>query len=501
MAIKRAMTTDESIDGWGKPPPLNSELGSPFGYYDRLFYGWSEDGQVFDYGDWQARDFQRMLERDYKAQQIENVLSLPVLSAERQINAIDGDKGESDWLEGFWDADPFDGGCKTSLDQIIGSCTTAFTYRKAFMEKVFRIGYEGKVVYDKVAFRPATTCRMKREAKNGIFTGFEQESYAPLPNEASGVYPIQIPAKRAFVYLHNQRRDPMNGSSDLEITYWCYKTKQKLIFLWFQFLESVALPRTVVKANDVDVAKQIASKIAMMRGSAVIPVGTGGATESVGIDTLDSSGKGADQFMAAISWLDTAATDSILAGFLNLTGAAANGMRGGYGGGSFALSRDASDYYLQFEEAKCREIERSIRRDLFAPLIRYNFGPKGHVPRLKFEPLNSEDKSNQIAMLTALMAAKGPLAVPDDFVAMLAQQTANYFGMNGTEVHDAFVKAGAAAAAQAAAASEAGAAPVGQAVATLTGATDTAASLVKAGGPKKELPSELAKLDWSKIGG
>jgi uncharacterized protein DUF935 len=504
MAQRRAgnLAVIESVDDWSTPPPLGQELGSAFGWNDRLFYGWTEDGAVFDYGDWAARDLVKMMERDYKARQIEQVLALPLMSAEREIDGVKGDKGELDWLNGYWDADPIDGGCKTALDQIIGSCTTAFTYRKAFMEKVFREGYEGKIVYDKVAFRPATTCRMKRDPKNGTFMGFEQEAYAPGPNITEGFYPVQISPQRAFVYVHGTRTDPLNGTSDLEIAHWCYKTKQKLLFLWMQFLESVALPRTVVKANDVEIAKQIASQIARMRGSAVVPVGTGGSAQSVDVTTLDSSGKGAEQFTAAITWLDTAATHSVLAGFLDLTGAAANGLRGG-GGGSYALSKDASDYFLQFEEAKCREIERSIRRDLFAPLIRYNFGRSGKVPKLKFEPLNTEDKSQQIAMLTALMSAKGPEAVPNEFVAMLAQQTASYFGMDATKVHDAFVAAGKAAAAAAAAASPAGASPLGQGTATIAGATDAASAIAAPTVPdtsKKPLPPELAHLDWSQLG-
>lgn len=495
----------QDVDTWETPPPMGKEDGYAFGYNDRLFYGWTEKGAVFDYGDYEARDMLKMLERDYKARQIEGVLALPIMSAERQFKAVKGDKGEHDWLEGYWDADPIDGGCKTSLDQIIGSNTTAFTYKKSFNELVFKEGYEGKIVYDKVSFRPQTTCRMMRDPQHGTYLGFQQEAYAAvMPTITQGMYPIIIPANRSYTYVHGQRLDPLNGTSDLQIAHWCYKTKQKLLFLWFQFLEGVALPRTVVKAQDVEVAKQIAAQVARMRGSAVIPVGTNGSPNSVEINTLDTSGKGADQFREAITWLDQAATHSVLAGFLDLTGAATNGIRGG-GGGSYALSKDASDYFLQFEEAKCREIERSIRRDLFAPLIRYNFGKAGKVPKLKFEPLNTEDKSNQIAMLTAFTAMPPGGPVPTEFIAMLAQQVGNYFGMDPTKVHDDFLAAGKAAAASAAAMSPMGASPVGQGAAMLGGATQAAASMVgptPAAAPPPgapPMPSALQHLDWSKL--
>jgi hypothetical protein len=86
-----------------------------------------------------------------------------------------------------------------------------------------------------------------------------------------------------------------------------------------------------------------------MKASGVLPVGVGGGPDSVSIDMLDTSGKGADQFLEAIRWLDQAATQSVLAGFLDLTASAANGT------GSYALSNDASSFYLQMLESKARE--------------------------------------------------------------------------------------------------------------------------------------------------
>lgn len=467
MAGQLAVVTSQ--DGWETPPPLGVEQGSAFGYADRMFYGWSEDGAVFDYGDWAAQDLVEMMKRDYQGRKIESALSLPIMSAERHIIGVKGDKGENDWLNGYWEADPFEGGCRTELDEIIGANTTAITFRKAFYELVFKLGYEDKIVYDKVAFRPQTTCRSMRNPKNGDLIGFEQEPYAISPGIQQGIYPIQIPMKRAYVYVHGRRLNPLDGTSDLEVAHWCYKTKQKLLFLWMQFLESVALPRTVVKHDDPEIAKQIAAQVARMRGSAVIPIGTQGSA-NVDVATLDSSGKGAGQFKEAISWLDTAATQSVLAGFLDLTAQAAAGR------GSYALSKDASNLFLQFEEAKTREIEKSIRKDLFGPLIRYNFGAQAKIPKLQFEPLNAEDKSDQIAMLNALMSSKGSQYVPDEFIAMLAQQVATYFGMDGDKIHDSFISTAAQAAQQA---KEMGVSVQGQTVAKIAAPTQAASAMMR----------------------
>ena len=93
-----------------------------------------------------------------------------------------------------------------------------------------------------------------------------------LPERLVNHWPIRVPRKRAFVYVHGKRLDPLSGTSDLEIAYWCYKTKQKLMFLWFQFLEGVSLPRTIVKANDITVAQQVAGQVSRLKSSGVLPV-------------------------------------------------------------------------------------------------------------------------------------------------------------------------------------------------------------------------------------
>lgn len=471
-----------SEDGVNLPPLGTPEQGSEFGFYDRLFMGW-RDGKVFDYNDWEARDIWEMLKKDYKARQIENVISQPILSATTSIIPAKGDTGEADWMNNYWDDDEYNGGCETTLHELISQMTSAFSYKKAYFELMWNHGhddYDGKIVLDKIGFRPATTCRAMRDPRNGGLLGFEQEPYYVGPEITKGTFPIEIPSKRAFVYIHGTRRDPLNGSSDMEIPYWCYKTKQKLLFLWFQFLEGVSLPRTIVLAQDEGQAKQIAQQVARLKSSGVLPIGTPAGPDSVKVTTLDLSGKGDAQFTAAIAWLDKAATDSVLAGFLDLTGNAVNGLRGatgfGGGGGSFALSKDQSNFFLQSEEAKTREMEYAVRRGIFAPLARYNFGKSARIPKLKFEPLNDEDKTNSLTLLQGMIASPNNHAtVPGEFIAALAQQSGDYLGLDGASLAQAFQKASDDAAAQAAAL---GASQMGQQVAGAAGAVDAASMTV-----------------------
>ena len=229
-----------------------------------------------------------------------------------------------------------------------------------------------------------------------------------------------------------------------------------------------------------------------MKSSGVLPLATPGGPDSVGIDVLDASGKGSDQFHTAIEWLDNCATQSVLAGFLDLVNHATTA-----GAGSYALSKDASDFFLQSLEAKAREMEEQIRQQLFAPLIYHNFGKSAAVPRLVFEPLNDIDKEVSVDLLKQAMAAPPGGPVPTAFIAELAGQVATYLGMDGPSARDAFKKSFDAAAAQAQAKalaeSPGGATPVGQAVAGIAGATAAAQKAVQAGVPPSKAHADAKK--------
>lgn len=485
MAKNKLVRAEDGFD----LPRLNQEDGTSYGWFDRWQVGTTPDGKFLtDYADWEARDLFEMLTKDYKSRQMENVLTLPILSAEYQITPADGGEAEAKWLNDYWMTDPLQGGCRTSLDQIIGLCTSAFYYKRAYFEKVWRRGtgtFEGKIVYDDVAFRPQTTCRLMREPRTGRYAGFEQEPYYIGPEIAKAPkWPIQIAPSRAFVFTHGTRRDPLNGTSDMEVAYWAWQTKQKVLLLWFQFLQGVALPRIVVKANDTETSRNIAREVSRMKGSGVLPVSVPGGPGSVGIDLLDASGKGADQFMQAIQWLDNAATQSILAGFLDLTSTANTGT------GSYALSNDASDFFLQALEAKTRELEDQVRKSLFAPLIYHNFGPTAKVPYLQFEPLNDIDKETAVSLLQTAMAMPPGGPVPTSFIAGLAEQVSNYLGLDAAQMQEDFQESFDAAAAQAKAQALATTAPgaaseIGQSVAGLAGAVGAAQDAMERGADPK----------------
>jgi hypothetical protein len=468
-------------DGTGKIV-YDREEGSSIGWFDRLFMGW-ENGLAFNYSDWEARDLAEMLKRDYKARQVEAVLTYPTMAAERTISAAPGGEREFEFVKNFWDADPFNGGCLTPLDRIIDQMTSSVVYKKAFWELVWTRGrgdFAGKSVYKSVSWRPQTTTRSLHHPRNGTLLGFRQEPYVVGPGITQGMYPIEIintkgKAPRSFVHVHGARRDPINGLSDLEVAYWAYKTKQKVLFLMFNFLENVSGPKGAVYAQDQGIAQKIANAIAKTKPGGLTPIEVDGNPQNVKIDTIDFSGRGAEQFMEFIKWLDACGPEAVMAGFLGLSGQATDGK------GSLALSADASDFFLMTLESKNREYEYSTRLGLFAPLVRYNFGPSAKVPMFKFEPLNAEDKSALVSMVQAVVAGRDPALIPDDFIKFLVERCVDYFGGDGKKLAEAFTGAAEKARQQALALNPLGAmSPQGQGIARVAGATGAATRAVAA---------------------
>ena len=232
-----------------------------------------------------------MLSRDGQAAAIEAVLTLPIRQASRAIEPGKGDKGECDFVRSVLMAPATAGGMKTPLQDVIGQVTSAQTFRMSFHEKCWAIrDTDGMIVYDKLAFRPTATCEMKRDAQTAAPDGFRQSvwRFGGVPaNTVKSKIPgyVEIPQVKSFVYINGKHRQPLTGISELELTYWCYQTKLKLIFLWLQFLEQQSLPKVIVYGQDQTEATSKAEDIASMRASGVVgfPKGSCGREDLRGI--------------------------------------------------------------------------------------------------------------------------------------------------------------------------------------------------------------------------
>lgn len=410
-------------------PPLGPELGTPFD--DDTIFGDFQDGKVFDYDRWSARDMAEMLDRDGQAKTVEQALTLPIRRTPWDIiPAEDGDASDAELIKKMLTTPANAGGMSVPMSHVIGQATSAFGYRKAFFEKVFRIAesgeLEGKIVYDKIAWRPTSMCQLARTSRTGSFAGFRQRPRIFDQDDMRQLVDwIMIDPNKAWVYIHGQHRDPLRGYSDLEIPLWCYRTKQKLRFLWYTFLEGQAIPKALVRDADPGRAKTAASKLRYLKNSGVIAL-----DNSTQVDPYESAGRGADQFIAAINFLDSEMSGSVLAGFLDLSSKAASGT------GSYALSKDSSDFFLKSRQAVLEELEESINSYLIADLAKWNLGDKP-APRFKFGQLAEADVADALQLLTA-MASSTANNLPAEFTYELAAKAAEYLDLDIDKLHASF---------------------------------------------------------------
>lgn len=456
---------------------LGGELGTQFDVRDRFFSMWG-DGAVFDYSTWREADLKTMLVRDGQAAALEAVLTLPIRQCPWSIVPTKGDKGEAEFVRSVLTAGPHSGGMKTDMQTFIGQCTAAQVYRKAYFEKVFTIRQsDGRIVYDKLAYRPPTTCQVRRKAENAEFDGFRQQVWMfggvnrkARQMETPGY--VDIPKQRSFVYIHGQHREPLLGISELDLCYWAYQTKLKILYLWYNFIENQALPKIAVYGEDQPEADDRAGDLAELRSSGVVGWKRN-PPDMKSFEIIETNGSGADQFQQALSFLETWQTSSVLAGFTGLASLASLGR------GSLALSSDQSAFFLKSRQAITHELQVDITNDIVAPLVAYNFGPNAAFPAFQFGPL-IDDNAQALTTMFQTLAVAPSLQVPGGIMDLITERIATVLDLDVDAVEEIVQSAAKEREKQAAAAPPAGM-PAGAAgqLGKLSGGVDAATAIVQ----------------------
>lgn len=411
--------------------PELGEKGSSFSY-EKFFSGF-EDGNVFTYDPATPNKYKEMLDTDGKAASIEKLLSFPIIAAPWEIKGVKGDTGEAEWCQEFFQATQRNGGMKGGIDTVIAQMTFAETIRRVFFEKCLTVREsDGKYIYDKIAWRPPETCELALNAKSSEIAGFRQmptyqynmwDRLIPQQKvDKNGWIPIYGP--KAFVYVHGAWRDPIDGISSMQVPYWCWETKRKIRFIWYQYLETTSLPKTIVKNEDEETARANARKVATLRSRDVLGIGMDNE-----IETLESSGQGAAQFQAALAWLDNEMSNSVVQHFGEL---ASSGGQGG--AGSYALSQTLSQLFLRTRRVVARDMARNITDQIIGDLVRYNFGNNAAVPQFHFGPLSEANEDSVLQAFSAITQTTQAGRLPKEFMDQLTLRVATILEMDPGKV-------------------------------------------------------------------
>ena len=377
-----------------------------------------------------------MFTRDGICSAIEAALTLPIREADFSINGSKGDKGEAEFVQAtLLGDDPIDG-MRTSNTDLIGQITSGQIYRRAFFEKTWKVNDAGKIVYDKIAFRPQSTCQARYNARSGEPHGFRQQVWlfgGNLMVSRKQKMPgyVDIPHVRSYIYTHGKHREPLTGASEMEISYWCYQTKMKLLFLWYHFLETQALPRVVVYGPDQPSANDRADSVAALKSSGIVGMEYPAQGQKA-FEVISGPAEGGKFFSDAMGWLEGWQTHSVLAGFMALTGSQTGGK------GSYALSQDQSSFYLKSRQGVAHEIAQSYNHGIIRPLTLLNFGPDAAFPKAKFGPLQDEQEQALLTLFGQISAAPA-LHIPLQVLDLITERMASILQLDVDQVHDALV--------------------------------------------------------------
>jgi len=346
------------------------------------------------------------LRRDGTMRQCFEALTQALRAARWQIT----DGYQASWVRQWLaDLDP-------PVDRLIAQIATACAYHRALFEEVFAVNAAGQTVPARVAFRPTDNTRLTHDDQ-GRPTGLVQN--------VAGTGDVPIPLQRSLIYLHNEHYAPGEGAGDMDAAYACYWEKRAIRQLWRIFQRRAAQPWTIATAaNDTpESMKSLATRVATVQSGGVVGVGQGEV-----VNTLDVARGAGQTFLDAMNWLDQEMTGSILAQFLNLGQAKV---------GSFALSRDHSDFFTLGRDATLVDIGGAITEQLIHRAILANWpsAPKDNLPAFRFEPLAEADVNSLVTLLGQVMAAPqvNP-AIPQAFVNELIKQVALAIGMDVDQV-------------------------------------------------------------------
>jgi SPP1 gp7 family putative phage head morphogenesis protein len=348
------------------PPQTGVEVGtSTIGNMPSLL-----QGEFIDISKIKVADFKKMLDNDGTVQALYNTIVMPILGSNWSIEpdddsdqAVEQSQKVEDWLR----TPPHKGGMTTPIDLVLAQALRAVVEGYAGFEKVLEIR-DGYVVFRKIAWRDPTTLGIRADSRGG-FNGFKQRAFIGDKYEE-----VVIPIERAFLYTYGKEFHNLKGRSAFTSAYTHYDKKRRLYYLSEQQAQSDALKIKVVKGKEKANQDELDATV-----EAVDELGfkaTVGLPYGYDLSALNNNG--AMDLLPLIEHHNAEMARSVLAMFILLgTGSKT---------GSYSLSQDQSDFFIQALMSIRKSLEGHLTSYLISDLYSYNF-EKPLYGTFKFEDI------------------------------------------------------------------------------------------------------------------
>jgi SPP1 gp7 family putative phage head morphogenesis protein len=335
------------------PPQTGIEIGtSTVGLMPSIF-----NEEFIDTSKVKSEDYKKMLDSDGTIQALYNTIVMPILGSNWTIEPDEDDPKaieQSAWVEDALRTPPHKGGMSTPFDLVLAQALRAVVEGYAGFEKVYAIS-DGKIVFRKIAWRDPNTITMRTDDRGG-FNGLRQRAFI-----GSDYVDVKIPVDRCWLYTYGKEFHNLKGRSAFTAAYVAYDKKRRLLYLAEQQAQSDALKLKVVKGkegggqDELDATTEAVDEVGF-KATVGLPYG-------YDVSTLNDQ-KGMD-LLPLIEFQNAEMARSVLAMFILLgTGSKT---------GSYSLSQDQSDFFIQALMSIRKSLEQHITSYLIPDLYKFNF--------------------------------------------------------------------------------------------------------------------------------
>lgn len=226
----------------------------------------------------------------------------------------------------------------------------------------------------------------------------EEDNFKVMTKE----YPmgILLPENKFIIHKYKAKSGHPARAGILRVVAWMYLFKNYDVKDWVSFAEIFGMPLRLGKYNP---AASEEDKLALMQAlvqigtdaAGIIPDGTEiefkEAAKVSSLNIYESLARYCDEQISKAVLGQTLTSDS--------------------GGGSYAQSKTHNEVRHDLTAADCKALAATLRRDLIAPLVYFNFGVDAHIPYIRFDCEEAGDQKETVEIYKTLICDVG-LPVP-----------------------------------------------------------------------------------------
>ena len=346
------------------------------------------------HGDSAIEKYDEMRSTDATVNATLTALKLPIIEAGWSVESPD-DTDQDDKITEFvrWNLfDRLKGGFKGFLRE--GMAHYDFGYY--YFEKIY-VRENGKLVLDRLAPRHPTAHSQwiqHSTGEMGVTQLLPGNNSVDAENNVTTTSP-EIPMWKLVLFVNEMEGSNYDGKSVLRSAYKHWFLKDKLYRIDAITKErgagilKITLPKSSSEQDKTD-AEGLAKNFKLSEHSYLILPNDEWQAELMTPGISDQGGNLAN----TIQHHDRMIAKNILAQFLNLGDGKA---------GSFALSKDQSDFFTLSLRAKAEYIEEVINNQLIKQLVDLNFGPQEKYPKFRFAEIGEIDYGEMAGTIEKLV--------------------------------------------------------------------------------------------------